>query len=164
MTYGEEMIAALYVEEPGERARPKMNWRPRLLSWTRLWDFTFKDVCTKYWTNWCIRVHITVVTRQLCHPGTIWKDDNNARGELFDSSDCHCKRNSCCFLFCFREFCLMLDQVLLCSTDSECCEGVGEGEKQKRWFGGATKSSNRYCAFILWFQTCHIAEFPLIWV
>ena len=65
--------------------------------------------------------------------------------------------------FC-REFCLMFDQHLPCSTDSQCGEGIGEGEKQKRWVWGATKPFNCYCSAFIWFQTFHIAEFPLIWV
>ena len=64
-------------------------------------------------------------------PGTNWKHDKNARGKLFD--DCWIVGGFC------RKVCLMLDQILPCSTDSQCGEGIGEGEKQKRWLWGATK-------------------------
>ena len=56
------------------------------------WGFTFKDAYFKYWTKLVHqRAHHSCYTTVVPHienqfPGTNWKHDNNARGELFD--DC----------------------------------------------------------------------------
>ena len=133
------------------------------------WDFTFKDGWGKHWTNWCIRVHISlIITRQLCHTlKTNFQEQTGSMTTMQEASclivglsDCHCKRNSCfvfaSFVWCWIKFC----HVRLIHSVVKALEK----EKSKNdEFEVRQKPSNRYCAFI-WFQTFHIAEFPLIWV
>ena len=126
--------------------------------WGR-WNFTFKDVCTKYWTNWCIRVHITVVTRQLCHTPKTNFQEQSGRMTTMQEASCLIVRLS------LQTDCLVLVLVVtglvlhFGMNDSECCEGIGEGEKQNRWVWGAANPSTGYRGFI-WFRTFHISEIP----
>ena len=126
--------------------------------------------CLPHWTNWCIRVHISlIITRQLCHTlKTNFQEQTGSMTTMQEASclivglsDCHCKRNSCSF--CFREFCLMLDQVCHVRLIHSVVKALEKEKSKNDQFEVRQKPSNRYCVFI-WFQTFHIAEFPLIWV